>query len=296
MKRVLSIALCTIILSGCGNVVNPSTNNVDKKTDVIEKSNVEKKYKYDLPLKLTAKDECGGNSKTLYEIKDGIFTYNLNEEVFGGTELSNDLQTRKLTDEEINVVKKLLDEVSIASLAEKDLQLPTDGPQTLECRSIEGLTIMVNGQEKFFQKNERAVKHTQEYIDGLTKIKQVLSDLKAKSVKTVELNKEFNLKIGESVTFENNILKVDSLTEESRCPGNVQCIQAGQVSFKFKFIQQFMQENEFTLTSRAGNAELAIKKINSYTFTLVKVLPESFEAGKAPQPSDYILTLKIIKS
>lgn len=304
MKKIFSLIVSAMILSSCGNVSNPSSNNnnhnngknTNTNTNVIDKSNVEKKYNYDLPLKITVKEECSGNMKTLYEIKDGIFTYNLNEEVFGGAETVNDQQSKKLTDDEINSVKKLLDEVNLASLAEKDIQLPKDSPQTEECRSIEGLTIMVNGQEKFFQKNERLVKHTQEYIDGFNKLDDKLAELKSVNVKNIDLDKEFDMKIGEAVHINdwNTILKLSSLVEDSRCPNNVQCVWAGQVVFKLDAYQKFMAVEEFDLKNIEMN-DANKKELSDYVVTLTKVSPESYSADKKPQNSDYTVTLKVSK-
>ncbi|MBC7473639.1 MAG: hypothetical protein H7263_05060 [Candidatus Sericytochromatia bacterium] len=294
MKNMITVALLTTMLYGCANaptiiITSPTPSPTANTNNVI-------KYKYDLPIKFSVKDECSNNSKDLYQIKDGNFSYNLNEDVFSGLNTENDLHTEKISQGDSDGLKRLLNENDISSSADQDIKLPTDGPQTTECRAIDSLTVNVNGKDTVFARNDRNVRHNQKYLDSFNNIKNKLIELRSKFVKNVDLNKEFDLKIGQYIKFDGeNTLKLDSITQESRCPSDVQCIQAGQASFKFKLDQKFIASTEFELTSRAGMDSLAIKKVNDYTFTLTKVLPEGFKALEAPKLSDYIVTLKIEK-
>src|SRR5690606_14671324 len=114
---------------------------------------------------------------------------------------------------------------------------------------------------------------------------------------SISLNETFTLKIGElaSIETENLELKLAELTEESRCPVDVQCIQAGQVSFRFTFTKDGQLSETFNLTERAGNNSLAEKDIDDYKILLKEVQPDTFKADSPPAESDYQLELEIRK-
>jgi hypothetical protein len=131
-------------------------------------------YSYDFPLKVTSDGECNLGSKTLYEVKtDGTFNY------LTGTNGSEKTETRKLSQDEINGLKNLLFELDIAKLAEKDTQIPPGSPQTTECRSVENYNMIVNGQNRTFDRNGRLASHTSDYTAALIRLKNKLDSLKS---------------------------------------------------------------------------------------------------------------------
>jgi hypothetical protein len=128
-------------------------------------------YSYELPLKVFQVGECGLGNQTTYEItNDGIYTY-----------LSDDFsktETKKLTEYQVMTFKTLLNDLNIALYAEKDMDLPPDSPQTKECRSVEFFTMIVNQQERTFDRNARLKVHTPEYLETINKLKLSLDELK----------------------------------------------------------------------------------------------------------------------
>jgi hypothetical protein len=256
------------------------------------------KYTYSLPLKVSGKFECDSNatSKVFYELKDKSFSYNLNLETLG-EKLNNDIQTKSLSDDELKNLNNLITSSDLAMLAEKDEKIPEDSPQTEECRTIEGITLLVNNKETTFYRNDRLLRHTKEYSEAYSKLVQKLQDMKEANLKSFDLAKDFEAKIGETFRLkddsDNIVLKVDSKVEESRCPSDVMCIQAGKVSFKF-VVYQYGLRHEFTLAID-GMTNSSKTELNGYKYTLVNVTPTSFKASSQPKDSDYKLTLKVEK-
>ncbi len=289
---IKKIIICSVLLSllSCGNQGNISVLPTPTPTD---SANINSTNRYDLPIKIFLKSEGDPqNPKTLFEIKDNIFYYNMNSEIFGEN-VKDDIKQVSLTNEQTDEIKKFINDADLETLSKDDTKVPENSPQTEELRSIEGIVINVNGKDKTFFRNDREYIHTDKYKKAIENLRDKITNYKAKIIsKETELNKEFNLKIGESTNIksENISFKVLDLKEESRCPSNVQCIQAGQALFNLSFVSNIKTEN-FTLSTNK-NAE---KTIGSYTIKLVKLIPENFTTDKNPINSDYVLTLKVEK-
>lgn len=128
-------------------------------------------YSYNIPLKVYQIGECNLGDRTLFEINaQGIFTYQSGS--------NSETKTRQLTEDEINSLKNLLNQINIASLSEKDVVLGSGSPQTQECRTVEYYSILVNNQGRTFDKNVRLKTHTAYYITSLQRLKNKLEELK----------------------------------------------------------------------------------------------------------------------
>lgn len=309
MKNIILSSLCVVLFTACSQntVVNPPPSSTPSPTATAGTSNNQNdKFTYDLPVKFTLRTECEPKAtKIEYELVGNTFSYNLNTNTYGPNpdDISrNDIKTVTLTQSQIDELKKLVQDADLAKLAKDDQKVPPGTPQTMECRTIGAVTINVNNKDTLFERNDREYIHTEAYRNAYDKLKQGFDQFKEKIVsgtstsKNVEINKEFDLKISESafIKDQNLTLTINKKTEESRCPTDVQCVWAGQVSFEMTFDNNGTKET-FVLTMKSGTNDLAMKKVGDYTVRLVKVLPESFTSTNTPKDSDYILTLKIEK-
>ncbi len=90
--------------------------------------------------------------------------------------------------------------------------------------------------------------------------------------------------IGTSVTINGTVIHVRSLVEDSRCPVDVQCIQAGTVRVR-AVINASSDDLTFTLSQP--------QVVGEKTITLVSVIPALKYSAQAPQPSDYRFTFTV---
>lgn len=90
---------------------------------------------------------------------------------------------------------------------------------------------------------------------------------------------------GGSTTIQGVTIGVLDLVEDSRCPTDVQCIQAGTVRVRVA-IDSY--ERPFTLT--LGQPQV----VEGATVTLVSVIPEQKYAGTTYRPSDYRFSFTVV--
>lgn len=253
--------------------------------------------KYNLPVKYLLRAECDANaSKTAYEVKNNVFSYNTSFNTYGES-TTGEIKSINITSQQSEEIRQLVAAADLDNLAKADVKVDPDSPQTKECRTIDGFMISVDGKDKLFERNDRNFIHSEAYKKSIENLRDQLDAYKNKlTAREIEVNKDFDAKIGDSYTVksENVSLNVVAVQEDSRCPSNVACIQAGQASFNLTYINKDKKE-DFVLTSRAGSNDLAMKKIDPYTFRLVKVLPANFKSDATPKASDYTLTLRVEK-
>ncbi len=128
-------------------------------------------YSYNIPLKVYQIGECNLGDRTLFEINAlGMFTYLSGD--------NSETKSRQLTEGELTSLKNLLGKLDIARLAEKDVVLGPDSPQTQECRTVEYYSMLVNNQGRTFDRNARLRTHTADYITALQRLKNKLEELK----------------------------------------------------------------------------------------------------------------------
>ena len=300
MIKNIIISSLLITLIGCSQNVesqptttNPTSSPSANVSNTGTNDSVKKDYKYELPLKLSLRSEDTSQSiKTLFEVKDNVFSYNMNSEIFGEN-IKDEIKEIKLTTEQSEEIKKMVKDADLAKLAQADQKVPEGSPQTTELRSIFGVTINVDGKDRLFEQNDRNYIHTENYRTAIMNLRKQIEAFKEKLIaKNIEINKEFDAKIGDSVSIKSESISLNilSLKEESRCPSDVQCIQAGQAVFNLSFISQGKTE-DFTLSTMRETE----KTIGNYIIKLIKVIPSGFKATQSPKSSDYVLTLKIEK-
>ncbi len=173
---IFSVSLVFYSCAGINPLPSPSASSSAQPSESPSSSptnNPNSQYQYDFPLKVTQDAECNLGNKTIYQVEsDGTFSYFPNDNE--GTKAIS----RLLTTGELTSLKNLLQEIDLASLAEKDNKLPSGSPTTDECRTIENYTMRVNDREKTFDRNARLVIHTEEYTKALDKLDSKLEQLK----------------------------------------------------------------------------------------------------------------------
>ncbi len=112
---------------------------------------------------------------------------------------------------------------------------------------------------------------------------------------TESLDKEFALAIGQTATVASESLDIKfvDVTEDSRCPKNVQCIQAGRVVCAMEFTLKGVTEKaSLTEPALTGDTNFQIYKGYKVTFN-VQPYPE---APLQIKKSDYRLNMTVSKS
>jgi hypothetical protein len=111
------------------------------------------------------------------------------------------------------------------------------------------------------------------------------------------LGNQFNLKVDQTITVkpDNIIVKFLSVTEDSRCPSDVVCVWAGQVSILINVTKNGENLGDITLTLGVSNPDLAVKNVSGYNVKVVAVNPYPISTHKI-EPSEYIVTLIVSKS
>jgi hypothetical protein len=114
----------------------------------------------------------------------------------------------------------------------------------------------------------------------------------------IQLDQAFQLRIHQKAVLASDNIKIKFLkvTQDSRCPANVQCIWAGQVEIVVKVWENGKNLGEFTLTSKPGSPDSAIKSFgNNFTIKFVGIEP-SLSSQQQIKKSDYIAQLVVSKN
>jgi len=120
--------------------------------------------------------------------------------------------------------------------------------------------------------------------------------LQRESLINANLDTPFQLKINQTAFIESENLKIKfwNVTEDSRCPSDVVCVWVGQATVVVNILKNEQNLGDFSLTSRLGNEDLAIKTFDGYSIKLVKVDPYPKSTSKI-KLSDYVITLLVCK-
>lgn len=103
-----------------------------------------------------------------------------------------------------------------------------------------------------------------------------------------------NYKQTRGISGENLALTFDALVQDSRCPSDVQCIRAGDVTVTVKAQQGNDNPTSLDLTLGAGDAK-AIGKVGPYTVTFQNVQPATKISTQTTPPESYVITLLVQK-
>jgi hypothetical protein len=106
-----------------------------------------------------------------------------------------------------------------------------------------------------------------------------------------EIGEPFTLKVNQTEHLESAGLDVTfvNVTEDSRCPSDVTCVWAGQVSVVVD-VKAPSGSNQLTLTLTGGQSEA--KAVGNYSIRLADIQPYPLST-KEILPSDYVATLQI---
>ena len=110
-----------------------------------------------------------------------------------------------------------------------------------------------------------------------------------------DLDVPFQLKINQVVFIKSENIKIIfiNVTEDSRCPSDVDCIWEGQVTIVINIFKNNQFIGEFNLTSRGFDGP-AIKNFNGYSISLIKVEPYPIST-QIIELTDYIVTFNVSK-
>ncbi|PKL74652.1 MAG: hypothetical protein CVV27_19405 [Candidatus Melainabacteria bacterium HGW-Melainabacteria-1] len=108
------------------------------------------------------------------------------------------------------------------------------------------------------------------------------------------LDRDFSLKyrLPAKIGAENLEISFQDLIQDSRCPSDVKCGVAGDVSARFKLSQNGKVLGQPEL--RLGFGEVSTV-VGNYRLTWVKVKPETVRSTENVPDSDYVLTVRVSK-
>jgi hypothetical protein len=111
------------------------------------------------------------------------------------------------------------------------------------------------------------------------------------------LNTQVQLKINQTALIEPDHLKVSlvKVFADSRCPSNVACIWAGQVSVQVNISKNDIDLGTLDLVSSSNPSSSSVKTVAGYSIRVVEVNPNPKQNQKN-NPSDYTVILVISKS
>lgn len=111
------------------------------------------------------------------------------------------------------------------------------------------------------------------------------------------LGSPIQLRINQTAIIKPENLRVKFLkvSEDSRCPSGVFCVQEGQVTIVFNILKEGQNLGDsIRLTRRAFQENLAVKNWDGYSIKLIKVDPEP-KANQTIKSSDYLVTIVVSK-
>jgi hypothetical protein len=115
-------------------------------------------------------------------------------------------------------------------------------------------------------------------------------------IPTFPVGESFQMKIGERRSNEDAkvVLRLDGVTEDSRCPKNTNCVWEGQVKMKFTLMTADKSEKSFELNLRQDRPAEAMKALNGYTYKMNAVEPYPVSGSKIA-PEDYQVTMIVVE-
>ncbi|MDM8566318.1 hypothetical protein QUF74_11810 [Candidatus Halobeggiatoa sp. HSG11] len=118
-----------------------------------------------------------------------------------------------------------------------------------------------------------------------------LKNINSQPIINAYLGVDLRLKMAQSAVLDDENLHITfaRVTEDSRCPSDVQCVWAGQVTVLLQFAlgeRKNLEEHSLTLST-----EPAVKKIDKYLVELLEVNP--YPVSTTTVVSDYEIVLKV---
>lgn len=114
----------------------------------------------------------------------------------------------------------------------------------------------------------------------------------------VRVGLDFNLRVNETAHVRDTNLRIrfEGVDKDSRCPIDVQCVQAGDATATLS-VGQAIAKNKFEDTSHDlhSNQEPKSIQVGNFTIALLGVSPQR-RSGRQIRPTDYIVTLRVTRS
>ncbi len=115
------------------------------------------------------------------------------------------------------------------------------------------------------------------------------------------LGETIELKMGEEVSIgsESLEIRIQEVKEDSRCPLNMQCFQAGKAKVELMMVKELDMVSSVNLVAKGGCQKMDGSCGNSaiaqdYKFTLIALTPYPGENGKNKVPTDkYVAHVKV---
>lgn len=103
------------------------------------------------------------------------------------------------------------------------------------------------------------------------------------------LDTPFSLQVGQSERVDDLEITLAGISEDSRCPPDVQCVWQGQVGVQLEVAAAGDEMEPLTLTSVMSPT----MSLPDHQITLVSVEPGPAEAGSSIPPAEYVVTLQV---
>lgn len=113
-----------------------------------------------------------------------------------------------------------------------------------------------------------------------------------------QLNKFFRLKVGQSVNIpsQNLTIAFADVTEDSRCPTDVQCVQAGQATARFELGWNVTGVGGASLTTLPGSIlSEDSQMVGDYVVVMHSLRPYPAHAGEPIDEQDYVAIVMVAK-
>lgn len=113
-----------------------------------------------------------------------------------------------------------------------------------------------------------------------------------KSMVHADFGNQFQLKISEVASIKSGEVELTLLevTEDTRCPSNLNCFEAGQIQITVKVLVNKQDLGTLNLIYNASRKDLAIKQFDNYMIEFVKAEPYP-KINQEIELSDYVVTL-----
>lgn len=114
---------------------------------------------------------------------------------------------------------------------------------------------------------------------------------------TVKVGLDFNLRVNETAKVRDTNLKVrfEGVDKDTRCPMDVQCVQAGDALITIE-LAQGIAKDRYETTSHVlhSNQEPKTAQSSPFTVTVLGLSPQ-VRSNRQIRPTDYIVTLRITR-
>ncbi|HEX2722464.1 MAG TPA: hypothetical protein VHM24_06065 [Gemmatimonadaceae bacterium] len=109
----------------------------------------------------------------------------------------------------------------------------------------------------------------------------------------VQTGREFDVAAGQEARVEGTpiVIRFQGVSNDSRCPADVQCVWAGNATVRFSVTRADGSSVESTLNT---TLEPRVVTFDGFTLTLVALKPTP-RAGKPVPAADYVATLQVTR-